>query len=186
MLSQRLVDISQLPKGPILSASASRMPFGARAGARRVERDGEQLRDRARVSALAVERERAVRFGYSEPELTARRPRCCAAWSAPLQNVPISRRRFWPLNTRVISPWVSRCRAAVGVRRHEAADADDRPRRRARRHRCGAARGQSRRGRGGTREDERLRAAVKELQTVVAAAKDAPMQPWVVRAGRPN
>ncbi len=71
MLSQRLADISQLPKGPILSASAAKLRSVRALEHVVLSAMASNSGIGPAVSALAVERERAVRFGYSEPELDA-------------------------------------------------------------------------------------------------------------------
>ena len=184
MLSQRLIDISQLPKGPILSASAVKV---------RTVRALEHVVLSAMasnsgigpaVSALAVERERAVRFGYSEPELTRQKSQHLRAIERaiaerahqPSAALAAEYARHFTVGEPVPGlQWefdaTKRLLPTIGVSEVHAAIVAALP------------------------EANRVIAVaapdktnvyippVKELQAVVAAAKDAPMQPWVVRGG---
>jgi zinc protease len=184
MLSQRLVDISQVPKGPILSASAAKL---------RAVRALEHVVLNAMasnsgigpaLSALAVERERAVRFGYSEPELSRQKTTLLRGMERA-----IAERAHQPSavlaaeyvrHVTVGEPvpglqWeydaVKRLMPTIGVAEVHAAIVSALPE--ANRVVAIAA----------PEKTNVYVPPVKELQAVVAAAKDAPMQPWVVRAG---
>ena len=184
MLSLRLVDISQLPKGPILSASASRV---------RSVRALEHVVLSAMASnsgigpavlALAVERERAVRFGYSEPELSRQKTTLLRGMERaiaerahqPSAVLAAEYARHFTVGEPVPGlQWeydaMKRLMPTIGVADVHAAIVAALPE--ANRVVAVAA----------PEKTNVYVPPVKELQTVVAAAKDAPMQPWVVRAG---
>jgi zinc protease len=184
MLSQRLVDISQLPKGPILSASAAKV---------RSVRALEHVVLSAMASnsgigpalfALAVERERALRFGYSEPELARQKSTYLRAMERaiaerahqPSSVLAAEYVRHFTVGEPVPGlQWeydaTKRLMPTIGVSEAHAAIVAALPE--ANRVVAVAA----------PEKTNVYVPPVKELQAVVAAAKEAPMQPWVVRAG---
>jgi zinc protease len=184
MLSQRLVDISQLPKGPILSASASRIRSVRALEHVVLSAMASNSGIGPALSALAVERERAVRFGYSEPELDRQK-------STLLRTIEraITERAHQPSallaaeyvrHFTVGEPvpglqWeydaVKRLMQTIGVSEVHSAIVAALPE--ANRVVAVAA----------PEKTNVYVPPIKELQAVLAAAKDAPMQPWVVRTG---
>lgn len=69
MLSTRLNDIAQLPKGPFVSAGANVNRYVRHAEFVSVAALVSQLGVLPALGALAIERERVIRFGFTEPEL---------------------------------------------------------------------------------------------------------------------
>ena len=183
MLSLRLSEISQLPKGPMLSGSASltravraleHVVLGALASNSGIG---------PAISALAVERERALRFGFSVPELNRQKKTTLAGMERaiaerahqPSAALAAEFVRHFTVGEPVPGlQWeydaMKRLMPTIGVPDVNAAIAAALP------------------------EANRVVAItapektnvyvppINELQSVMAAAKNAPMQPWVLRA----
>ena len=182
MLSLRLREISQLPTGPMLSASASRsravralehVVLGAMASNSGIG---------PAVSALAVERERVVRFGYLPPELDRQKATMLQAMEraiAERQHQPSSVlaaeyvRHFTVGEPVPGLQWefdaMKRLMPTIGVPDVNAAIVAALPEA----NRVVAV--------SAPQKTNVYVPPVKELETVMAASKDAPMQQWKLR-----